>query len=362
MSQFSKTSLLIGAAAMVGTVEALVMAAVAQGVAQIVMMVVYLKRRFPQFWHAFDRTLLRAQATYALPLGASSLLVKLQDDLHHAFVSNAFGPAVYALYSVGVFKLPLVGILRESVGSVVLPRINHLETLNERRQILVLVANAARKLALVYYPIYVFLMVTGPDVIAVLFTRQYADAWPVFAVSLTILPFGVIVMDPVTRAHDERYFFLRLRLLLFATSTTVLALWSRELGLVGVIGAVVTAYLAGWCVSAIRMGRLLGMTRSDPRLFADLAWIGGAAGLAGVGAALVRADLSGLPPFVSILACGAAFAPVYVGAVLLARVVRPGEVRTLWRDARLAGRRPPRPVPVATTGPPQPQTSVTPTG
>ena len=142
-SQFSKTLLLLIAAVAFGTVDAIIAAAIVQGLLQIVVMCWYLHVRFPRFWKAFDRGLMNAQATYALPLGGSALMVKMQQDLHHMFVSNAFGPAAYAIYAVGCFKVPFIGILRESVGSVVLLRINMLESRNEKRRILELVATAA---------------------------------------------------------------------------------------------------------------------------------------------------------------------------------------------------------------------------
>ncbi len=208
LAQFSKTALLMGAAALVGTVQALVVAALFQGVVQITVMVLYLRRRFPGFWRAFDWPLLRRQGAYALPLGMSSLVIQLQDTFHHLFVSNAFGPAGYAIYSVGVTQLPLVGILRESAGAVMLPRINQLESENGRLQILDLVARAARKLALVYFPLSAFLLVAGHEVVIFLFTRQYEASWPIFAIAVSILPMNAIVLDPVTRAHSERFFFL----------------------------------------------------------------------------------------------------------------------------------------------------------
>ena len=212
LAQFSKTALLMGAAAIFGTVRALVIAALLQGVVQIAVMVLYLRRRFPRFWRAFDWPLLRRQGAYALPLGLSSIVIQLQDTLHHLFVSHAFGPAGYAIYSVGVTQLPLVGILRESAGAVMLPRINQLESENGRREILDLVARAARKLALVYFPLSAFLLVVGREVVVFLFTRQYEASWPIFAIAVMVLPMNAIVLDPVTRAHSERFFFLRLRL------------------------------------------------------------------------------------------------------------------------------------------------------
>jgi O-antigen/teichoic acid export membrane protein len=336
-SQFSKTTVLLVAALWVGTIDALVVAAIVQGALQITMMLAYLHARFPGFWRAFDARLLGRQAAYALPIGSSSLAFQLQQDIHHAFVSNAFGPATYAVYAVGVFKVPIVGMLRESVGSVVIPRINELETRNARREILALVASAARKLALVYFPIYAFLLVTGPEVLSVLYTPLYADSWPVFAVSLTLLPLGILVLDPVTRAHEHRFSMLRLRVGLLTAVAIVLWLWSRELGLVGVIGVVVAAQVAGTGVIALRMARMLGMRRLDLRLFAGVGWAAVSAAIAaGVTAVLRSWLLPASPPAVVLAACAALFGVVYL-AVAVRRVVRPGELRVLWSDVTQMG-------------------------
>lgn len=342
VSQLMKTLLLVVAATAFGTVRALIAAGILQGVLQVAMMVAYLRTRFPVFWRGFDVRLLQSQAAYALPLGSAGLILKLQGDLHHYFVSHAFGPAAYAVYAVGVFKMPLVGILRESVGSVMLPRINALERSNEERKILLLVATAARKLALAYYPLYAFLMVTGPEVITVLFTRQYLDSWPILAISMTIIPFNVIVLDPVIRAQSERYFILRMRMALFIALTTVLWFYSPQLGLVGIISAVMAAYLLGWGIAAWRMVRLLDMRLHDLRLFADVARIAACAALAAAAAAGTRALLlPDAPAWLVVASCGVVFAPVYAAAIAWGRVMKPGELQTLWSEAtRLWMRRP----------------------
>jgi O-antigen/teichoic acid export membrane protein len=333
VSQTSKTALLIIAAVTVGTVRALVVAAIVQGVLQVSMMLVYLRARYPRFWRAFDWRLLRAQASYALPLGFSSLILKLQDDLHHLFVSNAFGPATYAIYAIGVFKVPFIGILRESVGSVVLPRINQLENENAQRRILLLVAAAARSLALVYFPAYVFLMVTGPELIRLLFTDRYLASWPIFAISLTVLPFSVLVLDPVTRAHSERYFFVRFRIVLFIALTATLWFASEALGLYGIIAAVVGAHLTGWFIAAVRMARLLEARRRDAALFADVGRIAAAAIGAGLLCAWIRAQLQGAPAWEVLALCAPPFAAVYAIAVGRAGIVTPREVRAQWQAA-----------------------------
>lgn len=333
-TQFSKTAALLIAAIAFGTVRALVIAAIIHSLGQISLMAWYLHGRFPHFWRGFDLRLLWRQATYALPVGASGLLLRLQNDVPHAFVSNAFGPALYAIYAVGVFKLPLVGLLRESIGSVVLPRINELESNNQRRRILMLVAEAARKLAFVYLPVYALLMVTGRALIEVLFTKQYVDSWPIFAVTLTFWPFGILVLDPVTRAHSERYLLLGVRLSIFAMLVLVLWKYSLALGLVGIIATLILANIAGWCVAAWRMARLLHAERRDLALFADVGRIAVVAGVAALVTMLVRQLVQPTAAWRELLLDAPVYAIVYVVGILLARVLRRDELRRLLWEVR----------------------------
>jgi O-antigen/teichoic acid export membrane protein len=334
LAQFSKTALLIGAAAFVGTVFSLVVAALLQGIVQVTVMLLYLRRRFPGFWRAFDWPLAWKQGAYALPLGMSSLVIQLQDTLHHLFVSHAFGPAGYAIYSVGVTQLPLVGILRESAGQVMLPRINQLESENSRLEILDLVARAGRKLALVYFPLTAFLLVAGREVVIFLFTRQYEASWPIFAIAVMILPLNAIVLDPVTRAHSQRFFFLRLRLIVLGILTTVLAFYAAELGLAGVMAAVFTAIATIWLIGVWRMAKFLEVGRVELRAFHPVVKIAAASVAAALVAAMVRALVVGAPVWQVIFVTGAAFLPIYVAGLSLSGVVAIDELRALWQDMR----------------------------
>lgn len=336
MSQFSKTLLLLVAALAVGTVDAIITASIVQGVLQLGVLMWYLHAKFPRFWKVFDKDLLHAQANYALPLGGSSLVVKLQQDLHHAFVSNAFGPAAFAVYSVGVIKLPLIGILRESVGSVVLPRINELESRDNRRGILELVAVASRRLALVYFPAFALLMVTGPLLIRVLFTDAYVESWPIFAIAISTMPFSVIVLDPVTRAHEYRYFFLRLRIGLFVALTAVLWFFTRSLGLEGVIAAVVVANMTGWAVTVHCQARLLQFKKSDLRLFASLPKIAAAATMAAAATLVFRLEVTGLAGWAELLLSAIIFTALYLVIALQMRELEPEQIASLLGEAKRA--------------------------
>src|SRR4029450_11408407 len=106
--------------------------------------------------------------------------------------------------------------------------------------------------------------------------------WRAFPIPVSILPMNAIVLDPVTRAHSERFFFLRLRLIVLAVLTTVLAFYAWELGPGGVLAAVFTAIATIWLIGVWRMARLLEVGPAELRAFRPGGWIAGSA-LAGAG-------------------------------------------------------------------------------
>jgi hypothetical protein len=136
----------------------------------------------------------------------------------------------------------------------------------------------------------------------------------------------------VTRAYSERFFFLRVRLVVLAALTTVLALYSFEIGLVGVMGAVLAAATCIWLIGVWRMVRLLGVGRAELRSFHPIAWIAVAAAAGAAAAAVVRATVVGGPGWYVILASGAAFAAVYAAGLRLSGVIAGAEMVGLWRD------------------------------
>jgi O-antigen/teichoic acid export membrane protein len=314
--QASRALVFVGAVLWFGTLRALLGAAILHGAIQTVVLLGYLESRFPRFWRAFNWEMLRDQLSYAIPLGAAGVLMIVQTDLHSFFVSNHFGPALFAVYSLGTLQLPLMGLLQEATNSVLIRRVSLLEKRGEHREIVILVARAARKLAAAYFPVYVFLMVTGREFIRWAFTARFSDSWPIFAINLTLLPLGIVLLDPLYRAYkQERYFLLRLRLALAAG--LILALWlgTARLGMRGVIALVVLMAVAERCVMAIHFGRLLGVTARDAVLLIDVGKIALGALAAGVLAEGMRVWLMPHGAFAVLAGAGAVFAAVYLLAL-----------------------------------------------
>ncbi len=335
-AQLSKTVLLVAAAAALGSVRALIYAAILQGLVQTAILLAYLQSRFPGFLGHFEWDMLKRQLSYALPFGFAALLYTLEMDYHNYFVSHQFGAAVFAIYAIGCLDLPLVSILNESVGSVMIPRMSALQRENNTREMLLLTARVMRKLALVYFPLYAFLMVAGREFIAALFTTRYAASWPIMMVNLTLLPFAVISSDPLVRAYaNQRHYFLKMHLVLFPVMVASLWFATKWLGLIGAVWVVVLISLAGRFIMAVRMGRVIGVRRSDIGLIKALVPVAIAAAGAAAVSLLVRNALTGIKPLFSLAICAACYGVAYFLLILIMKVPDQDEVEFVRRRLRL---------------------------
>ncbi|HEX6188762.1 MAG TPA: oligosaccharide flippase family protein [Pyrinomonadaceae bacterium] len=317
-SQLTKTVIMLLAAIGFPSVRALLVAALVQGSLQVLVLVIYLRSRFGSFWREFDWSLMRMQLGYAMPIGLGALLYVVMTDLHNYFVSYRFGPSAFAIYAIGCFSLPLVGIIGEAVGPVLIPNVSRLQKEGKIREIVLLIASAMRKLSFVHFPTYALLLVVGPELIAFLFTAQYLGSWPIFAINLTLIPFLILLADPIIRAHAEhRYFLLKLRAVTIVVLFAALLVGTKYFGLTGAITAMVCVTVVDRLAEAVKAWRIVGVTWRDIVLIKDVGKVAVAALTAGSLTSVVRMFVMGQRPFVMLAVCGIAFAAFYLSFIWL---------------------------------------------
>jgi O-antigen/teichoic acid export membrane protein len=309
-----------------GTVRALMYAAVVQGFLQAGALWWYLQSRFGVFWRRFDGPLLRQQLSYAVPLGVAGVLYTVQTDLHSFVVASRLGAAALAIYAVGTVQLPLTTLLQEATNAVLIPRVSYLQHINNAREIISLIARAMRKLAAAYFPMYALLMTIAPELIGFMYTRRLLASVPVFRINLTLLLVSILLQDPLFRAYKEQRFFL-IRLRVFTCALLIAGLWygTARFGPIGAISTVIIVSVLERAITAIRFGGILGVGWKDIVLLKDVGKLALAAAAAGLVTAEVRLLLQGAKPIVILAVCGVVFSLVYLGAVLLARIVTPEE-------------------------------------
>ena len=259
-AQFTKTLLMGTAVFAFATVEAFIYAAIIQGIIQSFILLIYLRSRFPRFWTEFDLRFFREQMVYALPFGLAGILWIAQNDIHNYFVGYKFSSTDFAIYAYGCFQVPLIAMLSESVTSVLIPRMNALQLVGDRDEMIRLTARAMQKLAFFYFPIYVFLFVTAQTFIITLFTRTYEQSASIFIINLTILPFSILITDPIVRSYKELgRLFLLTRVLVLVGLVSVLFYGLEQFGLTGMITAAVGAILVEKFIAETMVIRKLGL-------------------------------------------------------------------------------------------------------
>jgi len=323
-SQFTKTALMLAATLMFDTVWGLIYAAMLQGALQTIIMLAYLKSRFGVFWRSFRWAILRRQLAYALPLGVAAVIIGLQSDIDNYFVANRFGAASYAIYAIGCFQLPLIAIISDSIGSVMIPRVSYLQKFNRQREIIEVTARVMRELSALYFPIYAFLLIMGRDFLALLFTEQYLASYPIFAINITLIPLAIITSacDPVMRAYAEhRFFLLKARVLLLGLLFGALWIVTNHYGMVGTIATAITVNVIERAVTLAKVGRVLHIRRQDLWLLKDIGKLVLAATAASLMTMLARAYLPMTNGFVRLLVCGAVLSVTYLTSLQLLGVL-----------------------------------------
>lgn len=359
LANLSKAVIMGAAILIFATVESYIYAAMIQGVFQTAILVWYLTTRFPGFCRRFEPSFFVEQMMYAVPFGLTGILWILQNDIHNYFVGYKFSSSEFAVYAYGCFEVPLVAMLAESVTSVLIPRMNVLQQRGDTDEMIRLTARAMQKLAFFYFPIYVFLLITSEIFIITLFTRNYVESTSIFVVNLTLLPFSVLITDPIVRSYKELgRFLLGLRIVILGGLIAVLFYGLENFGMQGMIVAAISAIVVEKCIAEIVIVRRLGIGRRHLPLLTNIgktAVISVAAGavtyfaydlsreyLINLGEHFARSVLSttklSILNFVGgsivMLASASVFTPIYLLGALLWGVIEDNEkdaVTAVWR-------------------------------
>lgn len=168
----------------------------------------YVRIKLRQVSIAYSFTLLayREQLVYALPLGFASIVGILAVQLDKFVISGYFSPAQYAVFSVGAAELPFIGILVNSVNSVILPT---LSASSDKDEIYSLYSGSVRKNALLIFPTATLFFVIAVDLMSFLYSFRYASAATYFRIYLVTLLMRVGTYGVIFQATNQTKFIMQ---------------------------------------------------------------------------------------------------------------------------------------------------------
>jgi len=231
-------------------------------------------------------------------------------NFHQYVVAARFDAATFAIYAVGCLQIPLVDLVMTSTTSVMMVEMAKHAGTGNRRAALALWHDTVYKLAVLLFPLTVFLIVAARPVILALFTAKYAASVPIFMVwTLTVLP-AAFAVDGVLRAYAQTRVLLVMNILRFGLVVVLIGPLLWGFGLAGAVIVTLLATIVAKAAAALRINRLLGAGLADAVPWRRLGAVTLRSLVAAVPAAWIVHSTT-LRPMVVVLIAAAAYGAAY---------------------------------------------------
>ncbi len=291
----------------------------------------HLSRGLPLCW---DSRTLRVPLAFALPLGAAAMTGLVSRQLDKIIVSSTFSPERFALYANGSYEIPLISVLTMSVTAVLVPAIVRARADDNTPEVKRLWHGSARRLAWLFFPVFVFLFIAARPLMVFLFSEKYAGSAAPFRVFLFLLPLRIAFYSAFLRALGRTRPILVTSLvsMVISLALSLTLLQIEPLGFLGpALAMLAGAYWAAWYGIRVAI-RTLGWRWRDYFPWGALAAIMSVAIGAAVPTVVVGWFLRAESAFVQLAGMGVVFALTYLVVGQLTGAARPQEWIRAIRD------------------------------
>jgi len=152
----------------------------------------------------------REHLTYGIPVGLISMIYVININIDKYMVGLFFSTSVFAAYYLGSLFAPIFGWITRSASQVITPRMSKAHKNNNLLEIRELYRNSVEKLAFIFLPMTILLVLIAEPLILTLFTENYKDTIPIFLIYLLLLPTYALNLTWILMATGQTKFLLRL--------------------------------------------------------------------------------------------------------------------------------------------------------
>lgn len=177
---------------------------------------------------------------YGIPLGLGAIFQLLSETSDKFIVSHYMSEKLFAVYSAGCYELPFIIVIFGSIGDVVLPIIMRLKSLDLIEEVVTTWHRAIKHSMLIGIPVFIFFFAYANEFITTIFTMKYADAVPVFRLSIITILLESLRYGMITRAYARTGFMLFISVVAFLLMLPATYFGIRYFGLIGAIGGFVS--------------------------------------------------------------------------------------------------------------------------
>lgn len=224
-----------------GGLKAVLIGFVTLGVIRFFLFMVHIIQQKNFSFTCFDKKLFKELLQYSVPLGVAVCVNSLMEYTSQFVVSNQLSVTEFAMYSIGCFQVPFIGMVSMSVSRVAIVKICELHKKHENSDITILLNNSFRKLAMVFFPAFVLLWAVAHDFIVLLYTDAYTASIPIFRTFIWILPLSAILVEYVPNALGDSIYVFRVNCITFVLNICAVLVLLHFFGMPGAAAGFVFA-------------------------------------------------------------------------------------------------------------------------
>lgn len=154
---------------------------------------------------SWDRNLAVEILKFSLPFAFGQAVFFLYTQIHKFIVAFAFNEEQFGFFSVGTTQLPVMTQLSAYVALVLIPPcVRHREEGHPER-VVPLWEKATCKVALVICPFFAILAVSPREILSLMFSEKYAQAWPLFVLTSSLMLLKICNIQSLFKITGKTY-------------------------------------------------------------------------------------------------------------------------------------------------------------
>lgn len=238
--------------------------------------VLFFFARTKSFSKKLDFRVIKEQLTFIIPLGIASTIIYFNSQVSHLFISVNLGVTFLALYTIGSYQVPILNIIRGSVGHVIFPEMVQ-RNLKDPLQGLKLWQKTNVISCCVSFPIFVILFFYADIFIKTLFTNTYIEAIPIFRIYLFLMLRQCFEMSSPLRSLNKNKPFILANIFTVAVNLVLMFTLFKLIGLLGPALAFIFSDLAQALYLAILVLKVYKIRIKDLQMWEKVFKIAGVA-------------------------------------------------------------------------------------
>ncbi|MFZ7126468.1 MAG: lipopolysaccharide biosynthesis protein [Desulfobacterales bacterium] len=250
---------IVGVAFLTNDIHAVFKAVLALGLFKLILLIFYIFK-----WHGIRVTGLKLkrvteQLGYALPFGLTAIVNNLRRQLEQWIVAFMFVPEAFAVFSIGAMELPILALVRQTLGHVIFPRMSKAHAKGDYGRILYLNQSANLATAFLVFPISAFILIFAEPLVTLLFSEEYAGTAIIFQVYLGVTIFRVIDVANIMMIFSQKLFVAKVSLSLLFLSVLLSYFGAKTFGMAGAALGSLSAQAIYTVATYIRACKLLNV-------------------------------------------------------------------------------------------------------